>query len=405
MPVSHHSRRRRRRRRNSNAALLRALIAAVVILLIVLLCMVVTALMPKQPPDISVSADDLILTPEPDADPTAEPAPSSTVTPPVYAPFGAQYGFGGAELIPATATPDPALEPSTAPQATEEPIPDPTQAGYTTLRRGSTGQAVVRLQQALIDLGYLSGNADGDYGANTMNAVISFQAVNGLSADGIAGQQTQTALFSGTALSAAEAPEMDYLILVNREQTVDKNYVPSDLVSIADVVPSSVLKVKYKGTRANRTAVEALGRMLEAAIDEGIGNWQVSSAYRTYADQQRLVDDSVASYRQKNPSWSRERCLSATYQTVAPAGSSEHQTGLAFDITVPGVSFNGTEQQKWLHKHCHEYGFVIRFTEEKQAITGFLAEAWHIRYVGIDAARVMTTQNWCLEEYADAMNL
>ena len=407
MPASRNARRRRRRRRGTAGSLLRVLIAAAAVVLIVLLCMGVTALMPKQPTDISVSASDpdSPAETEPTSEPTPEQPPASTVTPPVYAPFGAQYGYGGEELILATPTPDPAIEPVSVPQATDAPTPQPTQSGYTTLRRGSTGQAVVRLQQALIDLGYLSGSADGDYGANTTNAVISFQAVNGLSADGIAGQQTQTVLFSGNALSAAEAPEMDYLILVNRERKVDKNYVPSDLVSIADVMPSDVLKVKYKGTRANRTAVEALRRMLEDAIEDGVGNWQVSSAYRTYADQQSLVDDSVASYRQKNPSWSRERCLSATYQTVAPAGSSEHQTGLAFDITVPGVSFNGTEQQKWLHKHCHEYGFVIRFTEEKQALTGFLAEAWHIRYVGIEAAQVMTTQNWCMEEYADAMGL
>ena len=58
------------------------------------------------------------------------------------------------------------------------------------------------------------------------------------------------------------------------------------------------------------------------------------------------MDNSVAEYRSKNPSWSRDRCLSATYQTVAPAGTSEHQSGLAFDITVPGVSFTGTEQQR-----------------------------------------------------------
>ena len=161
--------------------------------------------------------------------------------------------------------------------------------------------------------------------------------------------------------------------------------------------------MKYKGTRANRTAVEALGKMLEDAIEQGVTNWQVSSAYRTYAGQQELVEDSVADFKRKNPSWSRDRCLSATYQTVAPAGTSEHQTGLAFDITVPGVSFNGTAQQKWLHAHCYEYGFVVRYTEEKQSITGFLAEAWHIRYVGTQVASVMTYNNWCLEEYIEKM--
>ena len=176
-------------------------------------------------------------------------------------------------------------------------------------------------------------------------------------------------------------------------------------MNIEDVIPSSVLTVKYKNTQANRTATEALYRMLEDAIADGLGNFQVSSAYRGYAAQQQLVDNSVAEYRKNNPSWSTERCLSATYQTIAPAGTSEHMTGLAFDITVPGVSFTGTAQQKWLHEHCYEYGFVVRFTKEKESITGFLAESWHFRYVGVEAAQVMTFNNWCLEEYVEKMGL
>ena len=165
------------------------------------------------------------------------------------------------------------------------------------------------------------------------------------------------------------------------------------------------ITASVKGMFANRTAAEALGRMLQDAVDQGIGDWQVSSAYRTYRDQQALVDQSVAKYKKNNPDWSRARCLSATHQTVAPAGTSEHMTGLAFDITVPGVSFSGTEQQKWLHEHCYEYGFIVRFPKDKEKITGFLAESWHFRYVGVEAAQVMTFNNWCLEEYVEKMGL
>lgn len=268
-----------------------------------------------------------------------------------------------------------------------------------------TGSDVTLLQHALIDLGYLSDKADGTFGENTKNAVIRFQAVNGLAADGLAGEQTQALLFSGNALSAAEAPPTDFLILVNRDHPMGKNDVPTNLANIEDILSSDVVKVKYAGTQADRTAIEALGHMLRAAIADGLGDFQISSAYRTYTEQQRLVDNSVASYRSKNPSWSKERCLSATYQTVAPTGTSEHQTGLAFDITVPGVSFTGTKQQKWLHEHCAEYGFVVRFTEEKQSITGFLAESWHFRYVGEDAAQTMKKNDWCLEEYIQHMGL
>ena len=380
--------------------LLRTLLAAGIVLLIVLLCVGVNSVMPKIDPAIfEPTPTPLSGTPTPI--PTPTPLPTITPTPAVFAPFGAQYGHGGEELIPAAPTATPTFTPTPAPRNT----PAPTQAAARTLKKGMNGEDVKKLQQALIDLGYLSDKADGAFGSNTHSAVVMFQAVNGLSADGLAGKKTQDVLYSGHALSAEYAPEMDYLILVNRENKLDKNYAPTDLVNIADVIPSSVLKVKYKGTKANRTAAEALGRMLEDAIEDGIGNWQVSSAYRGYKDQQALVDQSVAKYKKNNPSWSRDRCLSATYQTVAPAGTSEHMTGLAFDITVPGVSFTGTEQQKWLHEHCYEYGFVVRFTEEKQSITGFLAESWHFRYVGTEAAQVMTFNNWCLEEYVEKMGL
>ena len=391
---------RKKRRRPQDNPVFRVLIAALAVMLVVLVCVGMTSLMPKIDPG-EQATDQAVPENAETAEPTPEPEPTVTPTPAVYAPFGAQYGFGGADLIPDTPTPDPAATPTPQPTAALTATPETAR----TLKKGSTGSDVKKLQEALIELGYLNDAADGSFGNNTQDAVIMFQAVNGLSADGLAGAMTQALLYSGDALSAAEAPPMDFLILVNRDNTLDKNYVPTDLVTIESVISSDVLKVKYSGTKANRTAVQALGEMLEAAIEDGIGNWQVSSAYRGYADQQQLVDNSVATYKKNNPSWSTERCLSATYQTVAPAGTSEHQTGLAFDITVPGVSFTGTEQQKWLHKHCHEYGFVVRFTEEKQSITGFLAESWHFRYVGVEAAAVMTANNWCLEEYVEKMGL
>ena len=369
------------------------------IILIVVLSAGMTALLPKQDYAAMVAAA------APTEAPTPEPDPTISPTPALYAPFGAQYGHGGEHLIPETPTHSPSPVPTKAPTPTPTAQPQPTAVTYATLRKGSNGPSVKNLQQALIDLGYLTDKADGSFGANTHNAVVQFQAVNGLAADGLAGNQTQTLLYSGNALPASEAPEMDYLILVNRTNKLDKHFAPTDLVKIEDVIPSSVLKVKYKDTQGNKTAAQALGRMLEDAVEDGIGDWQVSSAYRTYSEQQSLVDQSVNKYKKNNPSWSKERCLSATYQTVAPAGTSEHQTGLAFDITVPGVSFTGTKQQKWLHEHCYEYGFVVRFTEDKQSKTGFLAESWHFRYVGIEAAQVMTFNNWCLEEYVEIMGL
>lgn len=384
--------------------LVRVLLAATAVALIVFACTGLTALLPKPDPEDFVQAGSAPTpVPEETAEPTPSPMPTVTPTPAEFAPFGVQYGYGDASLIPATPTPGAGVTPSPAQAVT--PSPQPTATPARVLKKGMTGESVRQMQEALISLGYLDDAADGSFGQKTYDALVMFQAVNSLGADGIAGQQTLGTLYGGSALPASAAPEMDYLLLVNRENKLDKSYMPTDLVSIESVIPSDVVKVKYSGTKANRTAVEALGRMLEDAAAQGIGDWQISSAYRGYADQQKLVDNSVANYQKNNPSWSKERCLSATYQTVAPAGTSEHQTGLAFDMTVPGVSFTGTKQQKWLHEHCYEYGFVVRFTEDKQAITGFLAESWHIRYVGTQVAQVMTYNNWCLEEYIEKMGV
>ena len=363
--------------------------------------MLVSALMTTflQAPNLDALAD---ATAVPSVEATPSPEPTITPTPAVYAPFGAQYGYGGANLIPDTPTPNPLTPvPTAAPTDTPAPTAVPTR----TLKKNSTGEDVKKLQQALIDLGYLADAADGTFGANTQEAVTRFQAVNGLSADGLAGAKTQELLYSGNALSADQAPKPDFLILVNRQHKLGKNDAPTDLVTIENVLSADIVKVKYSGTKADRTATEALGQMLSAAIADGISNFQISSAYRTYSEQQKLVDNSVAKYRKNNPDWSRDRCLSATYNTVAPAGTSEHQTGLAFDITVPGVSFTGTQQQKWLHAHCAEYGFIVRFTAEKQKLTGFVAESWHFRYVGQEAAAVITQNGWCLEEYVEKMGL
>ena len=378
------------------------LIAACGILLAVVL---VSALMTTflQKPNLDTLADNAA-TVAPEVDPTPTPEPTITPTPAVYAPFGAQYGYGGANLIPETPTPDP-VSVTPTPTAVPTDTPEPTKAPTRTLKKNFTGEDVKQLQQALIDLGYLNDAADGTFGTNTEEAVIRFQAVNGLSADGLAGVKTQELLYSGNALSADQAPKPDFLMLVNRQHKLGKNDAPTDLVTIESVLSADIVKVKYSGTKADRTATEALGRMLSAAIADGLSNFQISSAYRTYSEQQKLVDNSVAKYQKNNPDWSRDRCLSATYNTVAPAGTSEHQTGLAFDITVPNVSFTGTAQQKWLHEHCAKYGFVVRFTADKQKLTGFVAESWHFRYVGVEAAQTMTQNNWCLEEYVEKMGL
>ncbi|MCL1964052.1 MAG: M15 family metallopeptidase [Firmicutes bacterium] len=185
--------------------------------------------------------------------------------------------------------------------------------------------------------------------------------------------------------------------LVNGQNPVAEGFVPSDLVRMRDYCDKNVVTIKGSEIEGNRTAVDALMRMLSAAIAEGVTNWQISAGYRSVAYQQQLWDNRVYEYRQQGMSAANAQAAAAQY--VAKAGYSEHHTGLAFDVTVPGESFPLTKQCKWLMEHCWDYGFVIRFTEEKQAITGIAAEPWHIRYVGQPHARLMRENNWCLEEY------
>lgn len=288
-------------------------------------------------------------------------------------------------------------------------VPTPTpSATPAMLSSGSSGDEVKALQSRLQQLGFYSGVLDGDYGKGTRAAVKLFQAQHGLDDDGIAGQKTLEMLYSNDAQPMLVTPTPAAVqvlagsqpLLVNRQHPVASDFVPADLVNLSEYCDSSLVKIKYDGTQGVREAADALLRMLEAAKADGITNWQVSAAYRSYADQQRIFDNKVKSFQNNNPDWSLSRCRSAASVTVADPGASEHHTGLAFDMTVPNTSmFLGTKQCTWLHQHCWEYGFILRYTDEKQQITGFAGEAWHIRYVGTEHSLAMQQSGQCLEEY------
>jgi D-alanyl-D-alanine carboxypeptidase len=84
-------------------------------------------------------------------------------------------------------------------------------------------------------------------------------------------------------------------------------------------------------------------------------------------------------------------------------GASEHQTGLAFDVTAyrNGGGFEDTEQFRWLKAHCSDFGFILRYPEGKEEITGIPYEPWHYRYVGVEVAREIHENGWTLEEYCE----
>lgn len=187
-------------------------------------------------------------------------------------------------------------------------------------------------------------------------------------------------------------------ILVNHDHPVGPDYEPEALVYLTETTDSSLVNIKGSDIQAHPEVVEAFNRMLAAAAAEGITNWQVSAGYRSYDYQQKLLDDKIAAYKREN-NLSDEKAREAALKQVALPGSSEHHTGLALDITVPGTTFKGTKQEIWMAANCHRFGFVVRYQAHKESITGIVAEAWHIRYVGERVAQRMVEEDWCLEEY------
>ena len=140
---------------------------------------------------------------------------------------------------------------------------------------------------------------------------------------------------------------------------------------------------------------------LEAGEQEGYQYW-IASAYRDRAYQQGLVDEDVEKYMSKG--YSYEAALQKTYEYTMPPGHSEHETGLALDIlcstnTIMDESQKGEPGNQWLVQHCHEYGFILRYPENKEGITGISYEPWHFRYVGKEAAAYLTQKGWTLEEF------
>lgn len=277
------------------------------------------------------------------------------------------------------------------------PAPTPTPA---LLKKGHNGESVREMQKRLQELGYYEGSLDGDFGGGTEEALRLFQSQNGLDVDGVAAQKTFSLLYSENAKVVTITPTPDpnaMPMLVNRDHPIDESFKPRNLVKLKNVIPSSVASVKGSDIEGDKTAVNAMIEMFKAAHEDGVTNWQISAGYRSYKYQQSLFDKQVQEFR--NDGFSQLKAISATRQTVADPGTSEHHTGLAFDITVPGTIFKGTKEQIWLHKHCWEYGFIIRYQEDKEKLTGYLAECWHIRYVGLPHSIDMRDRNLCLEEY------
>lgn len=180
------------------------------------------------------------------------------------------------------------------------------------------------------------------------------------------------------------------LVLVNKTNNLASNYIPKNM---------TVPKVKFsfneyddkKLMRAD--AATALEGLFAEAKSSGIDIYAVSG-YRSFARQSEIFTSSANKYGQAQANKSSAR-----------AGQSEHQTGLAMDLTSASVNyvlsqeFGNTKEGVWLKANASKHGFIIRYQQGKESITGYQYEPWHIRYVGKKAAQDISSWNITLEEY------
>jgi hypothetical protein len=137
----------------------------------------------------------------------------------------------------------------------------------------------------------------------------------------------------------------------------------------------------------NGEAMAAFEVMKKAAANDGI-NLFVVSGFRSYSHQATLYKNYVA----------RSGQAEADRYSARP-GHSEHQTGLALDLNSASSSFAGTKEAIWLANNSYRFGFIVRYPEGKEAITGYMYEPWHMRYLGIENATKVYNSGLCLEEY------
>lgn len=138
--------------------------------------------------------------------------------------------------------------------------------------------------------------------------------------------------------------------------------------------------------------------MIEAAWADGVELY-ILSPYRSYDTQVGLFEKEVQKWIKTG--MERAQAEEKASTIVARPGTSEHHTGLAIDFNSVEDSFEQTKMFKWLDKNAQNYGFILRYTEEKQPITGVIHESWHWRFVGINEAIKIKASGLCLEEYLE----
>lgn len=179
-----------------------------------------------------------------------------------------------------------------------------------------------------------------------------------------------------------------YFVLINRDNRLDKSYVPSNLKK------SEAKFLEYVQDNNLESATSAAAKkMFDAAAQDGISLIGVSG-YRSYSLQKKLYEARV-----------REKGEEKTRAYTAEPGASEHQSGLAIDILCNEYQtldegFENTDAFTWLTENCYKYGFILRYLKGKEDITGYNYEPWHFRYIGNEEiAEYIMNRGLTFEEY------
>ncbi len=178
---------------------------------------------------------------------------------------------------------------------------------------------------------------------------------------------------------------MDYLVLVNRDNLLSKTYIPNNLVNSLSIYRDNIMIDNKVKRMFSLMKLDALKHGYE--ID-------IMSGYRSYKYQDNIYNRLI-----------RDKGFNYAFRHIAPPGASEHQTGLAVDVCVYRnnkcyieYEICNFDEIVWLHKNAHKYGFILRYPEGMEEVTGYNYEPWHFRYVG-NIASYLYFNKLTLEEY------
>ncbi len=198
---------------------------------------------------------------------------------------------------------------------------------------------------------------------------------------------------TGAASSIADAPALSdpdsISVIVNKHRPLNPSaYRPADLIQ-----PAVTLATQGESALLRAPAAAALESLAQAAAQAG-APFRLLSGFRSYETQQSTYNALTAS----------EGVPSADHASARP-GYSEHQTGLAADLSDPAgcdlaACYGQTPSGAWVAQNCYRFGFLVRYQANHQQVTGYLAEPWHVRFLGIDlATRVHDSGFSTLEEF------